>query len=425
MTETTAADGRNQRADRNRERGRRGPARPVPRGRRTARAPSRSPSGPASRPARCSATSTTSTPWSAPPSPASRPPGPALRPRRLARPAARRAGRAVRRRPRPAARGHGRGGSGGPLDGGAASRDPGRAARIRAPCAASSTGLFAPELDALAPGERSAAVAAADVVTSWEAFDLMRNDQGLTRDQAVGAVAGPPPAGGGCSARGPGPDAGVGPARGGHRRRPTTPGAWWAGPSCCTCGSPASSTATVEGDRRTVTPGHRAHARRDDPHQRPAPAAVPVPHREGGLHRAPRHRRRRRPRRRRRASSPTAPTPTPPPWPSSSAGPRARRWPSCAASSRRPGPAHRRPAPRPAITEGRPDGPQDPVRHHRPAALRHARLQRRHAGPHPGRRPAGRPRASATSGPSPSRWCACRRARPSSPASTRAPTACG
>ena len=34
--------------------------------------------------------------------------------------------------------------------------------------------------------------------------------------------------------------------------------------------------------------------------------------------------------------------------------------------------------------------PQDPVRHHRPAALRHARLQRRHARPHAGDRRARR-----------------------------------
>lgn len=62
-------------------------------------------------------------------------------------------------------------------------------ARIRGTLRRQLTGLFAPELDALAPGERSVAVAAADVVTSWEALDLMRNDQGLTRDQAVDAMA--------------------------------------------------------------------------------------------------------------------------------------------------------------------------------------------------------------------------------------------
>ena len=49
-------------------------------------------------------------------------------------------------------------------------------------------------------------------------------------------------------------------------------------------------------------------------------------------------------------------------------------------------------------TEERADGPQDPVRHDRPAALRHARLQRRHARPHAGGRRARRRRASATSG---------------------------
>jgi AcrR family transcriptional regulator len=62
-------------------------------------------------------------------------------------------------------------------------------ARIRGTLRRQLTGLFAPQLDALAPGEREAAVAAADVVTSWESLDLMRNDQGLTREQAVAAMA--------------------------------------------------------------------------------------------------------------------------------------------------------------------------------------------------------------------------------------------
>jgi AcrR family transcriptional regulator len=62
-------------------------------------------------------------------------------------------------------------------------------ARIRGTLRRQLTGLFAPELDALGPGERAAAVAAADVVTSWESLDLMRNDQGLTREQAVAAMA--------------------------------------------------------------------------------------------------------------------------------------------------------------------------------------------------------------------------------------------
>ena len=53
------------------------------------------------------------------------------------------------------------------------------------------------------------------------------------------------------------------------------------------------------------------------------------------------------------------------------------------------------------LMEAAADGPQDPLRHDRPAALRHARLQRRHARPHAGRRRARRARASATSGPHP------------------------
>ncbi|HEX6417111.1 MAG TPA: TetR/AcrR family transcriptional regulator [Acidimicrobiales bacterium] len=62
-------------------------------------------------------------------------------------------------------------------------------ARIRGALRRQLAGVFAAELDALPPAERRAALAAADVVTSWEAFDLMRNDQGLPRDQAAGAMA--------------------------------------------------------------------------------------------------------------------------------------------------------------------------------------------------------------------------------------------
>ena len=53
------------------------------------------------------------------------------------------------------------------------------------------------------------------------------------------------------------------------------------------------------------------------------------------------------------------------------------------------------------IGRSRTDGPQDPARHHRPAALRHARLQRRHARPHAGGRRVWPPTASATSAPIP------------------------
>jgi AcrR family transcriptional regulator len=61
-------------------------------------------------------------------------------------------------------------------------------ARIRGTLRRQLTGLFAAELDALPPGARRAAVAAADVLTSWESFDLMHNDQGLTRIEAAGAM---------------------------------------------------------------------------------------------------------------------------------------------------------------------------------------------------------------------------------------------
>ncbi|HEX6237831.1 MAG TPA: TetR/AcrR family transcriptional regulator [Acidimicrobiales bacterium] len=60
--------------------------------------------------------------------------------------------------------------------------------RIRGVLRRQLTTVFAPELDALPPPVRRATVAAADVVASWESFDLMRNDQKLGRDAAVAAM---------------------------------------------------------------------------------------------------------------------------------------------------------------------------------------------------------------------------------------------
>ncbi|HET9610836.1 MAG TPA: TetR/AcrR family transcriptional regulator [Acidimicrobiales bacterium] len=62
-------------------------------------------------------------------------------------------------------------------------------ARIRGVLRRQLAATFAAELDALPAGERRSALAAADVVTSWESFDLMRNDQGLRRDEAAAAMA--------------------------------------------------------------------------------------------------------------------------------------------------------------------------------------------------------------------------------------------
>lgn len=61
-------------------------------------------------------------------------------------------------------------------------------ARIRGVLRRQIADLFAAELDAQPPAERAASLAAADVVMSWESYDLMRNDQGLTRDDAVAAL---------------------------------------------------------------------------------------------------------------------------------------------------------------------------------------------------------------------------------------------
>ncbi|HET6953404.1 MAG TPA: TetR/AcrR family transcriptional regulator [Acidimicrobiales bacterium] len=61
-------------------------------------------------------------------------------------------------------------------------------ARIRAALRRQLVELFSPGLDGLAPGEREAALAAADVITSWEAWDLLLTDQGLDRAAAVAVV---------------------------------------------------------------------------------------------------------------------------------------------------------------------------------------------------------------------------------------------
>ena len=47
---------------------------------------------------------------------------------------------------------------------------------------------FAPELDALPTVERRQVLATADVMTSWEARDLMHNDQGLPLDEVADAI---------------------------------------------------------------------------------------------------------------------------------------------------------------------------------------------------------------------------------------------
>ena len=62
-------------------------------------------------------------------------------------------------------------------------------ARIRGVLRRQLAATFAAELDVLPAGERRSALAAADVVASWESFDLMRNDQGLRRDEAAAAMA--------------------------------------------------------------------------------------------------------------------------------------------------------------------------------------------------------------------------------------------
>lgn len=62
-------------------------------------------------------------------------------------------------------------------------------ARIRGTLRRQLTAVFADELGALPADRRRTAVAAADVVASWESFDLMRHDQGLSRDEATATIA--------------------------------------------------------------------------------------------------------------------------------------------------------------------------------------------------------------------------------------------
>jgi TetR/AcrR family transcriptional regulator of autoinduction and epiphytic fitness len=61
-------------------------------------------------------------------------------------------------------------------------------ARIRGTLRRQLTGVFAAELAGLPAVTRRATIAAADVVTSWEAFDLMHNDQGLRPNDVAAAM---------------------------------------------------------------------------------------------------------------------------------------------------------------------------------------------------------------------------------------------
>jgi TetR/AcrR family transcriptional regulator of autoinduction and epiphytic fitness len=62
--------------------------------------------------------------------------------------------------------------------------------RIRGHLRAQVASTFATELRARAAPARARALAAADVLASWESYDLLRRDQGLTRADATAVVAG-------------------------------------------------------------------------------------------------------------------------------------------------------------------------------------------------------------------------------------------
>ena len=61
-------------------------------------------------------------------------------------------------------------------------------ARIRHALRVPLAETFASELEALPAAERRRALAAADVVVSWEAYDLMHNDQGLRAEEVGPAM---------------------------------------------------------------------------------------------------------------------------------------------------------------------------------------------------------------------------------------------
>jgi AcrR family transcriptional regulator len=60
--------------------------------------------------------------------------------------------------------------------------------RIRAVLREQVAAAFAPELAAKREPARGRALAAADVLASWESFDLLRSDQGLAPSEAAAAV---------------------------------------------------------------------------------------------------------------------------------------------------------------------------------------------------------------------------------------------
>ena len=242
-------------------------------------------------------------------------------------------------------------------------------------CAARSSTCSARSWPSCRPAEHDGVLAALDVACSWEARHLLRQDQRLGKAAAARVMALSIRRLLGVSALMRGSvrreraidvpaDRGLGGREPAGAPPPVVPG--------------RSSPASVDGDTRTITLGTRDAAPRDAAHQRRAAAPVPVPDRGRALRRAPGDDRRDRARRARAASSSTAATPTRRTMAVVLGGATggaldelARQLES--GSGRRSTPSPCRPRP----TEPPPDGPQDPLHHHRPAALRHPRLQRR------------------------------------------------
>ena len=152
----------------------------------------------------------------------------------------------------------------------------------------------------------------------------------------------------------------------------------------------------VAGDRPHGHPRLRADARRDDPHQRPAAAPLPVPDHGRLLHRAPGAR---------STSSPSTSTPCLVTYatdadPATMAIVLGGATGGALAELRRQLEAGTTIGTAASTTtpSGRPDGPQDPARHDRPAALRHARAATAARWPAPRSSTGSPPRACATSG---------------------------
>jgi len=126
--------------------------------------------------------------------------------------------------------------------------------------------------------DRAASVlAAADVLCSFESYQLLIGDQDLGAEAMTAVLVASLTACSTASSRRCEREARVGPLREADRRSADDVWSWWATRRACASGSRIVSSA-VDGDERVVTT-HRPADTRAPPHRRPAPAPLPVPHR--------------------------------------------------------------------------------------------------------------------------------------------------